>query len=170
MSKKKELQERIVSLKEKFPQLEDIDWSDVIRKNPDVLENIVGDIVRVEGSRRRVDRSKGARRVSAIYNIDHSEKQFKDSFTILVGSESLRKTASKIDASPAYVYNLKLGKTEPTLDVMERIALAYDRDPSFFLEYRIHYVLESISSFLLKNPETATAWFSKATNGITFND
>jgi hypothetical protein len=171
LSKKKELHEKIISLKEKkFPQLQEIDWSEVLRKNPDVLENIVGDIVKVEGARRKVERSKATRRISAIYNIDHSEREFKESFSILTGSESLRKTASKIDVSPAYVHNLKLGKAQPTLEIMEAIAYAYDRHPSFFLEYRIHYVLESISSFLVKNPETATAWFSKVTNGISLHD
>lgn len=166
MSKKEELQSKIVSLKDKFPQLNNIDWSDVIRKNPDVLENIVSDIVKVEGQRRKVDRSDGTRRINAIYNIDYSEKEFRDSFAILSSNESIRKIASKINVSPAHVYNLREGRAQPTLEIMEQIAFAYNRDPSYFLEYRIHFVLESISSFLTKNPETATAWFSKATNSM----
>lgn len=166
MNKKEELQAKIISLKNKFPQLENIDWSEVIRKNPDVLENIVGDIVKTEGSRRKVNRSDKTRRISAIYNTDHSEKPFKESFTILSVNESIRKTASKIEASPAHVYNLKEGKAEPTIEIMERIAIAYNRDPSYFLEYRVHYVLKSISHFLMKNPETASAWYGKTTNGI----
>ncbi len=170
MSKKEELQAKIISLKDKFPQLENIDWSDVIRKNPDILENIVSDIVKTEGSRRKIDRRDGNRRMNAIYNTDHSERAFKDSFTILSTNESIRKTAAKIEASPAHVYNLKEGKAEPTIEIMERIAFAYNRDPSYFLEYRVHYVLQSISCFLMKNPETASAWFCKATNGIIIND
>ena len=40
-SKKQELQEKIVSLKENIPQLQNINWSEVINKNPDVLEGII---------------------------------------------------------------------------------------------------------------------------------
>lgn len=166
MSKKEELQAKIIGLKEKFPQAENIDWSDVIRKNPAVLENLVSGIVKTEGTRRKVDRRDANRRMDAIYDIDHSEKPFKESFGILCSKESIRKTAAKIEVSPAHVYNLKEGKAEPTLEVMEKIAFAYNRNPSYFLEYRIHHVLESISCFLMKNPETASVWFNKATSGI----
>ena len=166
MSKKEELQAKIIGLKEKFPQVENIDWSEVIRKNPDVLENIVSGIVKTEGSRRKVDRRDANRRMDAIYDVGDSERPFKESFAILCSKESIRKTAAKIEVSPAHVYNLKEGRAEPTLEIMERIAIAYNYNPSYFLEYRIHYVLESISCFLMKNPETASTWFNKATNGI----
>ena len=166
MSKKEELYKKIVSLKEDMPQLQELDWSDILRKNPDVLENIVGGVVRTEGQRRRIDRRDGNRRLNAIYDLDHSEKPFCESFIILSGNDSIRKIAAKIEVSPAHVYNLREGKAEPTIEVMERIAVAYHRSPSYFLEYRIHHVLVSISNYLMKNPETASAWFSKANGGI----
>lgn len=166
MSKKEELQKKIIGLKEEYPQLEDIDWSDVIRKNPDVLENIVSGIVKVEGSRRKTNRRDGSRRMNAMHNVGDSERPFTESFSILCGDATLRSVANKLNCAPAHVYNLKLGRAQPTIEMMERIANAFNYSPSYFLEYRIYYVKESIGNFLMKNPETASTWFEKATRGI----
>ena len=161
-SKKQELQEKIVSLKEDIPQLQNINWSEVINKNPDVLEGIVGGIVKSDGKRRRVSRKDGTRRLNQVYSQDFSERPFSESFTIICGKDSLRTTATKTGISYSHVFQLKSGNAIPTIPMMESIAYAYNREPSYFLEYRIHFVLESMSEFLTKNPETATAWFNKA--------
>jgi hypothetical protein len=48
---------------------------------------------------------------------------------------------------------------------MEAIAAAYKKDPAFFLEYRIAFVLLHIDQFLQASPETATAWYVKMKRG-----
>lgn len=161
-TKKQELQEKIVGLKEEIPALQEINWSEVINKNPDVLEGIVSGMMKVDGKRRRISREDGARRLNQVYSQDYSERPFRESFGIICGKDSLRTTASKTGISYSHVFQLKSGNASPTIEMMENIAIAYNREPSYFLEYRIHFVLESMSSFLMKNPETATTWFNKA--------
>jgi transcriptional regulator with XRE-family HTH domain len=145
-----------------MPELNEINWSEVINKNPDVLEGIVGDVVKVDGKRRKVSRQDGTRRLNQVYEQDFSERPFQDSFRIICGKDSLRTTAAKTGISYSHVFHLKSGNATPTIEMMENIAIAYNREPSYFLEYRIHFVLASMTDFLMKNPETATAWFNKS--------
>ena len=161
-TKKQELQEKIIHLKEEMPALQEINWSEIINKNPDVLEGIVGGVIKVGGKRRKISRQDGARRLNQVYEQDFSEKPFCESFSIICGKDSLRTTAAKTGISYSHVFQLKSGNATPTIRMMEDIAIAYNREPSYFLEYRIHFVLESMSSFLMKNPEVATTWFNKS--------
>lgn len=167
MNKKDKIQLKINKAKEENPQLSNINWGEIIRREPDVLNNILGDVARSDSKRRsKIDRKTGTQKLSAMTNTDHSESKFCYAFTYVCGDESLRKTAEKLDISYSKVYNLKLGKAEPTFELMEKIAEVYNRKPSYFLEYRVGKVLLSIQSYLTSNPETATAWYSKVNSGI----
>jgi len=161
MSNKK-IDKKIKAAKSKYPELNNINWSEIIRREPDVFNNIIGDIARSDTRRRsKLDRQTGTQKLNALTNTDHAEICFSEAFTIICGKESLRKTAEKLDISYSKVYNLKNGDTEPDIELMEKIAEVYNRKPSYFLEYRIAKVLISIEFFLTQNPETATVWFSK---------
>jgi hypothetical protein len=46
---------------------------------------------------------------------------------------------------------------------MEAIAKAFDKHPSYFLEYRIAAILKSFNDFFMGSPETATHWYTQIT-------
>ncbi len=161
-SKKQELHEKITNLKNDMPELQEINWSKLIGNNPEILETIVSGIVKVDGQHRKVANADRSRRINQMYSQEFSEKKFKDAFIILCGKDSLRITANKTNISYSHIFQLKSGNANPTIPMMESIASAYNRQPSYFLEYRIHFILESMSNFLSQNPEIATTWFGKA--------
>lgn len=162
MSKKKNLDERISELKSKNPSLANIDWGRILREEPEVFNGLANGVSRIDRNRKsKLDNRTGTRRLHNFIQDDFSEKEFREAFKIICDKDTIRKTAEKIDISPAHVYNLKEGKAQPTLELMEVIAKAYGRKPEYFVEYRIINILASVDKFLLKNPETATVWFNK---------
>ena len=162
MTKKDKIQAKIDKAKEANPHLQNINWGEILQREPDVLNNILGDVARSDTKRRsKIDRKTGTQKLQAMSGTDHSEREFRYAFASICGKESFRKTATKLNISAAHVYNLKEGKAQPTLELMEKIAEVYNRRPSYFLEYRVGMVLMSIESYLTRNPETATVWYSK---------
>jgi transcriptional regulator with XRE-family HTH domain len=59
------------------------------------------------------------------------------------------------------VHRLLNGTVQPSLETMEKIAKAFRKDPSYFVEYRVAFVLISIDKYLSDSPETATVWYHK---------
>lgn len=162
MSKKNNLDEKISALKQKNPQLANINWGKILREEPEVFNGIANGVARVDRNRKsKLDHRTGTRRLHNFIQDDFSEKEFKDAFKIICEKDTIRKTAEKINISPAHVYNLKEGKAQPTIEIMEIIAKAYGRKPEYFIEYRVMNILLSLDNFLSNNPETATVWFNK---------
>jgi transcriptional regulator with XRE-family HTH domain len=162
MAKKNNLDDKISDLKSRRPALANIDWGQILREEPEVFNGLANGVSRVDRNRKsKLDHQTGTRRLHNFIQDDFSEKEFKEAFKIICEKDTIRKTAEKVNISPAHVYNLKEGKAQPTLELMEVIAKAYGRKPEYFVEYRIINVLASVDKFLSKNPETATVWFNK---------
>lgn len=162
MAKNNSLPVKMEDLKRRRPELRNIDWSRIVREEPEVFNSIANGLVRAnEGRKSKLDNKTGTGRFNQLKQTDFSEKEFKEAFAIMSDGETVRATADKIGVCAAHVHNLKKGKAEPTLEIMEAIASAYDKRPEFFIEYRVAKVLGSIGRFLTHNPETATTWFNK---------
>lgn len=162
MAKKNNLEDKLSVLKSRRPELNNIDWGKILREEPEVFNGIANGVSRIDRNRKsKLDHRTGTRRLHNFIQDDFSEKEFKEAFKIICGEDTMRKTAKKIDSSAAHVYNLKEGKAQPSLELMEVIAEAYGRKPEYFIEYRIINVLASVDKYLISNPETATVWFNK---------
>lgn len=155
--------EKLKSLKEKYPELENIDWADIFAKNPDILNGIVGNVARSGLVRKgALDRLTGTRQLAMISDSDFSELPFYESLGILASGQDI---AELLDLTDEEVHGLESGELPISFELIETAAERLGRHPSYFLEYRIMVILESVELFLRRNPEAATSWYSKAKGG-----
>lgn len=100
-------------------------------------------------------------RLAKVGDEDFSEFGFHETFTYLTRGTSIRGVAAKTGLGKSYIQRLLQGDADPSYAVMEQIAKAYKKHPSFFLEYRIAHTLVILDDFLRSSPETATSWYLK---------
>ena len=163
MSKKADWEARYEKIKEQYPVV-GADWSRLGFES-DIFVDIMGDVIKAEGKRSRpgkrpaLDRQAAETELARLSGDGYSEYEFDKAFRILTNGRSIRGIANKVGLDKSYVHRLLRGDTRPSLEAMEKIAVAYRKDPSYFLEYRISMVLMMIEGFLKDSPETATSWY-----------
>lgn len=160
-------EEKKKRIEEKHPDALNASWVEALREEPDMFAKIIGDIIRSSGGSSRpgkrptLDRAEASAVLSKLMGEDYSEYQFVETFQILVGDDSMRKVAKRTGLALSFVHKLLNGVAHPSYETLEKIAIAYGKEPSFFLEYRIGFVLAVVDDFLSSSPETATAWYQK---------
>lgn len=143
-----------------FPTAERLDWREAF-KDTDVWGRVVYDMLEQDqkaewdgkGKRPPFDLARGKEKLRQWMGNDYSFEPFTPAFRTLVGNRSYRHIASKLGVSPHYAWKLKNGTSQPDLYTMERIAIAFKKHPSYFLEYRISYVLGALGDQMDQAPE-----------------
>ena len=160
-------EENLRKVKENYPNIDNLDWARAIRADQDVFANVLGDILKAEGKRSRpgkrptLDRSAAVAELEKISGQSYTELPFDAAFKSLTYGRSIRNIAHKTGIQKDHVHRLLQGKVQPTFEVMEKVAEAFRKDPSYFVEYRVAFVLMSIDKYLTSNPDTATVWYLK---------
>lgn len=150
-----------------YPEVRDLSWARVMREENDIFARLLGDVLKSEGrgskpgKRPQLDRSEALTRLAKLSGEDFSEYDFHTTFRNLTAGRSIRNVASKTGLGTSYVQRLLNGKADPSFETMERIAEAFRKNPSYFIEYRIAVVLVIINDMFTDSPETATAWYLK---------
>ena len=166
---KKSWDKKYQSIKKDYPNLDLDDLSSTI-SDDDIFIKMLGDILKSErkisspGKRPSLNRKDGLENLNKMLDRDFSDLPFSRSFRSLCGNRSVRGIHAKTGLSKSHVQRLLTGQDEPSLETMEKIAIAFKKHPSYFLEYRISNVLEYFYEFLMKNSETATVWYRKIFN------
>jgi predicted DNA-binding transcriptional regulator AlpA len=166
MAKKPSWDKRYESIKESYPNIDSSDWSNVINDD-EIFISLLGDVLKSErkvstpGKRPGLNRSDGLEKLNKMLDRDYSDSEFPKSFKALVGSKSIRAVTAKTGLSKSHVQRLLTQNECPSIETLEKIAEGFKKHPSYFLEYRVYKVLESINFLLLKNPETATHWYRR---------
>lgn len=159
--KKMPWKERYEVIRAHFPVVDQIDWMKAFQ-DTDLYGRLWRDILRVDqvneanagqGPRPALDPKRARERLRQLMGEDYTYLPFQESFTILAGNRSVRHLASKAGLGKHFVWNLKNGVTQPDLYTLEVIAKAFGKDPSYFLEYRIAYVIGAMASRMEKAPE-----------------
>lgn len=159
--KKLPWKERYSIIREHFPVVDQIDWVKAF-KDTDLYGRLWRDILRVDqaneenagqGPRPALDPARARERLRQLMGEDYSYLPFQESFTILAGDRSVRHLASKVGLGRHLTWNLKNGISEPDLYTMEIVARAFGKDPSYFLEYRIAFVIGAMASRMEQAPE-----------------
>lgn len=158
-SKKEQLVQNILSSHKADPGIGSIDW-DALMEDQDTFESMMSIVVKSYGSKQKtkISKSDGIKALNAASGV-YSNAPFSKAFSVLLGDETIRRSAKKIGISPAFVYNLKSGKAVPSIEIIETIAKAYKVHPSYFSEYRMFYILLTMKQFLSSNPEVMSSWF-----------
>jgi len=152
---------KLYALREKYPKITSIDWGEILRSEPEVFCGVVGKVTIPEGSKKsNIKMSDGNKKFAKISGTDYSELEFKDAFAIIY-DRSYESLIEHTCFTELYLSQLADGSRFPSYEDMEDIAKACNRDPSFFMEYRIAKILSAIDNYLMQSPETASVWYNK---------
>lgn len=160
-------EDNLRKVKETYPNIDSLDWARAMRADQDVFTSVLGDILKAEGKRSRpgkrptLDRGTAVAELEKLSGQSYTELPFDAAFKALTYGRSIRSIANKTGIQKDHVHRLLQGKVQPTFEVMEKVAEAFRKDPSYFIEYRVAFVLMSIDKYLTSNPDTATVWYLK---------
>lgn len=151
-----------------FPSTENLDWYKVFKQDPALLGTIINDIIKASqasprrpGKRASVDAPTTMRELTTLAGDDYSLEEFPKAFAALMGGRSIRHTAARTGLDRNTVYRLLHGKMPPNAYLMEAIAKAFGKDPSFFAEYREAWIVSCIAFQLQRIPESSITFYRK---------
>jgi Helix-turn-helix len=78
---------------------------------------------------------------------------FVEAMALLINGRSLRTVARRTDLSTTQLHRLLSGEIAPTGEAMERIARGFNKNPSWFLEYRVGSIAAALVSSLTEAPD-----------------
>lgn len=167
-SKKMPWDKRLTEIQKMFPSTTRLDWSRVFHSDPTLMGRIISDMAKMEqessgkpGKRPSLSSEDTAQYYRKYQNDDYSMFEFKDAFKVLKGNRSFRAMAHKCDLSHGMVQRLLNGTADPTPEIMEKVAKAFKKHPSYFLEYRVNYVTSMIFHMMMEYPETSVVQYNK---------
>lgn len=163
---------RVEMIREQFPSV-DLPGQALV-KDEKFVAGILQDIIKVgqlapEGQRRTgprpplssMTREEKAAAWRELLGLEYSDRNFAETFQLLVNDESLSHVARKCSISRSRVHRLLRAEEPPTVDDIRLIAEAYGKRPAYFLEYRMEYVLAAVASRLNEAPGIATTAYRR---------
>lgn len=140
-------------------------WDAVFADNPQMLWGLISDMVKAikasEGERRT-----GRRRAATVASTDelfallfpvqYETRPFAEAFASLIeGKYTQRAFATYFGFNQATISRLLAGKLRPSVETMERIAIALRIQPMYFAEYRAAKLAQVLSDLFLAHPEVS---------------
>ncbi len=165
-------EERYALICAHFPNADRLDWN-LAFADVEVLGRLIYDILWQDqkeewdgiGVRPVFSQRRARQRLNQYLGNDYSYVPFTEAFNTLAGTRSLRHLASKLEVSSHYIWNLKHGVSHPDLYTIERIAKVFKKDPSYFLEYRISYILGALGKQMDIAPEITVDIYRQINRG-----
>jgi transcriptional regulator with XRE-family HTH domain len=173
--------ERLALIKRVFPSCDgDLDWNKAFTRDVEMVGHILQDVLKADqsiaspgrpGPRAKLD----PLRAEPVYDRwmgkdptarPYSLLPFCESFAVLIGDESLRHVSRKTGIPRTQIARLLHDEIAPTGVMMETIAAAFGKRPSYFLEYRIGAIASSIMTKLTGNPDKSV----RAYESIYYDD
>lgn len=152
--------ERVKMIEEFWPSVKRLDWSRAFKQDPGLMGWIINDIIKMEaavpgrpGKRPNVSREETEKHLKRLTGQDYTVRPFGDALNELRGDRSIRHLARNFGMTRDHTWRLLTGKRVPTTDDMETIAAVFEKDPSYFLEYRLSYIIGFLYDKLENNPE-----------------
>lgn len=171
--KKTPWKERYALIKTHFPIVAQIDWRKAFIADDDLYGRVWRDILRVDqanevnagqGPRPALDPQRARERLRQLMGNDYSHLPFDEAFSVLAGDRSIRNLARKIGMSVSATWNLKNGHKEPDLYDLELIAKSFGKEPSYFLEYRMAYIIGAMADQMMLAPEMTVDMYRELRN------
>lgn len=159
---------RVELIKQQFPSTVYLDWNEVFRQDPAILGRIINDILKADqaepgrpGKRPALDIEAAEQRYRQMVGDDYTMLPFDRAFTILKGDRSIRHLAHKVGLDKTLVWGLLNNDKRPNPEIMEKVAAAFKKHPSYFVEYRVDYILGVLFHQLTRSPESSVVFFNK---------
>jgi hypothetical protein len=159
--------ERVRMINEHFPSTVTLSWRQVMAV-PETLPSILRDILRLEqadpgrsGPRPAPDYRKGLKTLRQITGEDYSSLPFHEAFAVLARGYSMRHLGRKTSLSSSAIQRYLQGDRQPGMDEMARIAKVFGKQPWYFAEYRLNFIMASIGSKLEAAPDATVVLYKK---------
>lgn len=163
--KKISWKERYAIICEQFPSVDRINWVEAFN-DLDLWGRIVKDLLEedqkaTDGVRRPLDEVRASQRLRQLMGVDFAYLPFVETFKVLAGNRSVRNLARKIGLSTTMTFDLRSGARVPDAYALEQIAGAFNKDPSYFVEYRVAYIVQALADHMSLSPETTVDLFKR---------
>lgn len=159
----------LARVEEAHPLTRSPQW-DRLLDNSDVMAAIIRDLIVIDrqparrGARPLPGYDEGRRRLQALFGEDFSTLPFPDAFRALTRSQSRTQIARRTGITRTRVHRLLAGEregdvahaVEPTLEEISAIAVAYNRRPEHFREYRTRLITALVAHHLDAHPERSS--------------
>lgn len=159
---------RAALIRERFPSTERLDWKDAFDKDLDLFARVVRDILKIDqaqpgrpGPRPSLDYGQGTHRLRQYMGQDYALLPFPEALRVLTGDLSIRKIAQKTGLDRNLIHRLFRGTIQPDAYEMTQIARAYDKHPSYFLEYRVLFITSAVADRIEGVPEASINLYRK---------
>ncbi len=161
---------RSEQIKKNFFSVENLNWKKVFSEDPEILGSIINDMLKLSvpgngrpGKRPSLQRLDAKDLFLKLIGEDFSEYPFNISFRSLKDSRniSIRDLANGVKLDKMLVHRLLNNKQQPSLEHIELIAKFFNKDPSYFLEWRIAYIVTFLNELLLEYTESSILLFKK---------
>jgi len=159
---------RAQAIKKRFPATASYDWRKAFADDIELFGRIVRDILKFEraapgrpGPRPALEEDIARRKVRQYLGQDYSELPFKDAFAALKGDRSIRNLAQKCGLEKSMTLRLLQGKVEPDGYILTQVAEAFGKSPSYFLEWRLAYIVNAIVERIQDVPEANIGLYRK---------
>lgn len=164
-----ELREKL--LLDIFPSLQSLDWLTILSNDMDLLGGIIREKVISERTPGKVGRRKpGLTRAEAEPVIDkifgkdslarpYTFLQFKDALRALCEGIPMERLEKKIGLPSSWLIMLMNGQSIPTKEHIEKISVAFEKSPGYFMEYRTIKVTEAVFFYLESHPEESIKYY-----------
>lgn len=163
--------------KELFPSIENLNWSEVFRQDPEIMGNIVNAIIKASeaspgrpGKRHPVSKKTTQEYFMKLSGDDYSLEPFVPTFERLTEGKSIRSIASKTGIERNQIFRLRKGKLAPDVYTLEQIAKSFGFSPEYFLEYRVAFVTAFLMNRLESIPESSVHFYRKISKIGKYND
>lgn len=160
--------QKLAEAKRRFPSIERLDWERAFTQDPALMGAIIHDILKADAAEGTTGRRPHlgpevatGPRLRQLLGEDHTTLSFDEAFSLLVGEMRLSTVAAKTGMSKTQVWRLLRGKTAPSADEMEKVAVAFRRHPSYFAEWRATWVLALLARRLERLPEATVGYYRR---------
>lgn len=151
------------------PSARDVDWAGIFTDDPQILGDLINDVIKVGIARPGRPGKRSVSSESAIIddlkklsNEDHSYVDLPKALRSAMRSRSLRQTALLSGLDKMVVTRLLRGDGEPpTMEHMEALARGLRKSPGYFKEYRAAYVASAVYDALMLAGEQSVIFYDR---------
>jgi transcriptional regulator with XRE-family HTH domain len=171
-------EERRRLIAEKFPSTQTLNWERAFSNNIELLGRILQDILKVDvaptgrpGPRPSLDRTTAEPELERLLGKDPSAHPytilpFPEAFRLLVKGRSIRHLENKLGVSKSQLHRWLAGAVVPTSDQMERVAMVFEKHPSYFPEYRAARIAGIVGDQLANDPDASIRIYERISQAV----
>jgi len=159
---------KVETIAKLYPKSVALDWSEVFGQDPAILGRVINDVIKLDqrrvgrpGKRPSLAPNLTAQKLKELQGEDHTNLPFPEALKILTMGTPIKDVLGRLHVSRSHLYNVFERKSLPSLDIIEQAAIAFGKHPSYFLEYRVAYIVGILQSKLTSVPESSIVFYRK---------